>query len=346
MAVDPGTPPQGADRTSKAKPCLVAGLVCASLAVALAGTAYTGPGQIPGVTPPAPVVQFGLPAVRVLLDVTALSTLGLSLVPALVGDARRALVEPVLVRARRASAIAALLWMLCALLSLVLQTAELNPGGPLTTQAVVHYVAEIPAGRGQLMSAGGAFLCALLGFGALRTGEAVPAAVRAIVAALAMLPIPITGHSSSGRIHALSTMAAELHVIGAAVWAGGLAAVAVFVAPRRALLVTTVPRLSLLVTISLCVVSFSGLCNGILDVLDTPGVGLAGLVTTHFGQLVLVKVALLLALAVLGGHLRWRLMPRIVRHQRTALVAWAAVDVTVMGCAYGLGAVLARSPVV
>ena len=39
-------------------------------------------------------------------------------------------------------------------------------------------------------------------------------------------------------------------------------------------------------------------------------------------------------------------MPAIVRHQRTALVGWAALELTVMGLAFGFAVVLSRAPVV
>lgn len=44
--------------------------------------------------------------------------------------------------------------------------------------------------------------------------------------------------------------------------------------------------------------------------------------------------------------MRFRLLPRIARHQRTALIGWAAAEVGVMGIAYGLGVVLSRAPVI
>jgi putative copper resistance protein D len=62
--------------------------------------------------------------------------------------------------------------------------------------------------------------------------------------------------------------------------------------------------------------------------------------------LVVLKLLCTAAIAVLGAHVRWRLLPQIVRHNRTALAAWATLELTVMGLAFGFAVVLTRAPVV
>jgi putative copper resistance protein D len=60
---------------------------------------------------------------------------------------------------------------------------------------------------------------------------------------------------------------------------------------------------------------------------------------------VLLKLGCVVAIATLGANLRWRLMPRIIRHERTALAAWASLELMVMGLAFGFAVVLTRAPV-
>ncbi|MER7014003.1 CopD family protein [Saccharopolyspora sp. NPDC000359] len=340
--------PSGAGKrgTTGAKTAVVLALVDAALLTALITTAYTAVGTIPGLPDPPSLVRFGLPAARVVLDLAALATVGLSMLPKLLGFDRPKQTEPIMALARRITVITALVWMLAALVSLVLQAAELSPDRAVTFQLIVDYVANVPAGPGLLASAGAGLACAALGLLAIRFGESVPAELRTIVALLGLLPIPLTGHATDWRYHDFSMISMELHVIGAAMWTGGLAAVAVFVAPRRGLLAEALPRFSKLATTAFVVVGASGLFNGLMTLLITPNVGLLGLVTTGYGQIIVAKAVCLVVLGAVAAQMRFRLLPLIARHQHTALLGWAAAEVAVMGVAYGLGVVLSRAPVV
>ena len=52
------------------------------------------------------------------------------------------------------------------------------------------------------------------------------------------------------------------------------------------------------------------------------------------------------AAGLLGGRVRFTLLPRIRQRQRTAVVAWTTMELGVLGLAFGLAVVLIRSPVV
>lgn len=319
-------------------------VVALFLAVAVLGAvgawAAIAVGFPPGLPARGPLIGFGLPVTRVLLDVVAVLTVGFSLLPKLLdSSANTAAIRSA---ASRISVPAALLWLLSALLLLVLQVAELNPGRTVTTAMAFDYVATVPAGLGVLVSAGGALCCALLGLLALRYGDSIPAGFRFVVAMLGLLPLPLTGHATD---HDLSAISIELHVLAAASWTGGLMAVVVCVAPHMDLLAGTLSRFSRLATLSVLVVGVSGAVNAITELLTTPGAGIGGLFGTTYGRVVIVKMICVAVLAALGGHVRFRLIRRIAGHQRSAVLGWLGAEVTVMGLAYGLGAVLARAPV-
>lgn len=333
-------------RPRNAKALVVVALLGSALLTALAATAYTDVGTIPGLPALPPLVRFGLPVMRALLDLAALATVGLSMLPKLLGFDQPARTEPVLAKARPIAVITALVWMLSALFSLVLQAMEASPGAPATTSLVITYVNDVPAGPGLLASAGGGLLCAVIGLLAVRFGESVPTELRTIVALLGLLPMPLTGHATDWQYHDFSMISMELHVVGAAMWVGGLAAVALFVAPQRGLLAEALPRFSKLAGLALLVVGASGLFNGLMELVITPNAGLTGLVTTQYGQILLGKALCLVLLAVVGAQMRFRLLPRIARHERTALLTWVTFEVAVMGVAYGLGVVLSRAPVI
>jgi putative copper resistance protein D len=325
---------------------LVTGLVVMSITGVLIGLAITATAPVPGLVEPDAAVRFGLPIVRVLLDIAAVVTVGLCLLPLLIGFDRPALAEPVLAGSRRMAAVTALVWMVAALVALVLQAAELRPGTNVTLGAVLDYVATVGAGKALVFVAAVALLAAALAAAAVRFGESVPAELRAAVALFALLPLPVTGHAASWRWHDFSMISMELHVMSSAAWTGGLGAVAVVLAANRALLATALPRFSKLATICLLVVVATGLFNGTVQILLTPGQSpVAALFGTAYGQLVLLKIVCLGLLAALGGTIRWRLLPAIMRHQPTALLRWAALELGVMGLAFGFAVMLTRAPV-
>jgi copper resistance protein D len=325
---------------------LVTVLVTASIVGVLIGLAFAAAEPVPGVVEPDAVVRYGLPIVRVLLDMAAVITVGLCLLPILIGFDRPAAAEKVLAGSRRAAAASALVWAVSALVALVLQTAELRPGRGVSPGAVVDYVGTVGAGKALVLVA----VMALVAFGlalvSVRIGESMPAELRAAVALFALLPLPVTGHATNWRWHDITMVSMELHVLGAAAWTGGLGAVVTLLAANRTLLATALPRFSKLATICLIVVVVSGLFNALVELALSPGRDLFGAIFgTDYGWLVLLKLTCFGLLAALGGNIRWRLLPAIQRHQRTALIGWAALELAVMGLAFGFAVVLTRASV-
>jgi putative copper resistance protein D len=325
---------------------LVTVLVAASIVGVLIGLAIAATGPVPGLVQPEAVVRYGLPIVRVLLDMAAVVTVGLCLLPILIGFDRPKMAEPVLAGSRRAAAASALVWAVSALVTLVLQTAELHPGANVSVAAVADYVVQVGAGKALVLVAVMALVSLALAAASIRVGESMPAELRAAVALFALLPLPVTGHATNWRWHDITMVLMELHVLAAATWTGGLGAVVALLAANRTLLVLALPRFSKVATVCLIVVAVTGLFNGVVELALSPGRDLAGaLFGTEYGVLVMLKVACFGLLAVLGGQIRWRLLPAIVRHQRTALVGWATLELAVMGLAFGFAVILTRASV-
>lgn len=325
---------------------LVTVLVAASIVGVLIGLAFAAARPVPGVADPDAVVRYGLPIVRVLLDMSAVITLGLCLLPILIGFDRPKIAEGVLAGSRRVAAASALVWAVTALVALVLQTAELRPGANVSPAAVADYVITVGAGKALVLVAVMALVSVGLSVVSLRIGEAMPAELRAAVALFALLPLPVTGHATNWRWHDITMVSMELHVMAAAAWTGGLGAVVIVLAANRTLLVTALPRFSRLATVCLLVVVATGLFNGVVELALSPGRNLFGaLFGTDYGVLVLLKLSCFGLLAALGGNIRFRLLPAIVRHQRTALVGWAGLELAVMGLAFGFAVVLTRASI-
>ncbi|MBM7771079.1 putative copper resistance protein D [Actinokineospora baliensis] len=327
-------------------PGLAAVLVVSSIVGVLVGLVVTAAAPVPGLPEPAVVVRVGLPVVRVLLDMAAVVTVGLSLLPLLIGFDRPKLAEPVLAGARRVAMLSALVWVVTALVALVLQTAELRPGANVSAASVVDYIGTVGAGKALVFVAAFALISFGLSLWSVRVGESVPAELRAAVALFALLPLPVTGHATNWRWHDFTMISMELHVMSAAAWTGGLGALVVLLAANRTLLAQALPRFSKLATVCLVVVTATGLFNGAVELLVNPNIPLVeALVGTRYGVLVLLKTACLVGLAALGARIRWKLMPAIAAHRGTALVAWAGVELAIMGLAFGFAVVLTRAPV-
>ncbi|MEV6905463.1 CopD family protein [Amycolatopsis sp. NPDC051071] len=336
------------ETTSRARVAVLFCVVTAGLVGALIGIALTATAPVPGVAQVSEAVSVSIPIVRVLLDISAVATIGLALLSVLVGYDRPKLSEPIMRIARPANVAAALVWATTAVVALILQTAEYRPGSStLSISDVGSYIADVGAGKALLIVAVLALLHAGLGILALKHGEKVPAEVRVGLGLFALLPLPVTGHASNWNYHDYTMISMELHVMSAVAWTGGLGAMTVLLIGNRTLLAHALPRFSKLATLCLILGAATGLFNGLIEISLNPSLGFwEGVFTTPYGQLVLLKLLCTSVIAGLGAYTRWKLMPRIIRHNRTALAAWATLELTVMGLAFGFAVVLTRAPVV
>ena len=270
---------------------LAGGFVSAAVLAVLVASAFTAQEAVPGIAIPGPLVEYGLPVLRVLLDLAAVAVVGLSLLPKLLGFDDPERTEPVMRRARPMAVAFAWAWAVLALVVIVFQTAELNPGLIPTPGMIVEYVDSVGAGQGMLFSAACALSYAGIGLLAVRFGEKVPAELRIVIALFGLLPIPVTGHAVSSVWHDPIMISMELHVMGAAAWTGGLVVITVLVARDRELLAGSCrdsPRWRR----CLLVVGLSGVVNGLATMLLTPGVELPGaLLTSEYGPLLVAKAA-------------------------------------------------------
>lgn len=320
---------------------MAGGFVSGAVLAVLAATAFTAQEVVPGIVIPGPLVEYGLPVLRVLLDLATVAVVGLSLLPKMLGFDDPERTEPVMRRARPMAVTFAWAWALLALVIIVFQTAELNPGLIPTPSMIAEYVDGVGAGQGMLFTAACALSYAGIGLLAVRYGEKVPAELRIVIAFFGLLPIPVTGHAVDSVWHDPIMISMELHVMGAAAWTGGLLTIILLVAADRELLARVLPKFSRLATLALVLVSVSGLVNGLATMALTPGVELPGaLLSGEYGPLVVAKVVCVALLIPFAAHIRFRLLPHIAERRATAVVAWAAAEITVMGLAYGVAVAL------
>ncbi|GAA1995059.1 CopD family protein [Nakamurella flavida] len=318
----------------------------AALVAVLVSSGVTRMPPIAGLAEPSPVVRWGIPTARILVDLAAVTTAGLALLARFIGFDRPERSEPVLRRTYRVAEWSAWTWTVAAVVSVVLLTAELQPGSVPSPGDVWTYVASIAAGKGLLLSAGCGLLSVWLVRLTRRHGERVPAELRAGVALFGLLPLPLTGHATNWDYHDLSMVSMELHVVAASAWAGGLGAVVVFLSGRADLLAVALPRFSRLATWCVVVVGLSGVFNGLLELAVSPVTNLPeSLWQTRYGVLILAKTALMIVVAAIAVVVRQRLLPRILDRRRTAVAVWCGWELVVLGMAFGVAVALTRSSV-
>ena len=321
-------------------------LATAAVVAAVIGTGATELPAVSSLGDPGPLVTFGIPAARTLLDVFAVTAAGVALLARLMGFDRPEKTEPVLRGARKVGLWASVGWTVAALVSIVLLTAELNPGRFPTPAAIWEYVSNIAAGKGLLLSAACGVVSALLAWLSLRHGESVPAELRAGIALFGLLPLPLTGHASNWYWHDLAMVSMELHVVAATAWTGGLAAVVIFLAGRPDLLAVALPRFSKLATWCVFIVAVTGLFNGLVELSLSPITSLPwNLFTTYYGALLVGKLVCMAIIAATASVVRFRLLPRIAAGRRTAVAIWCGCELLVLALAFGIAVALTRAPV-
>ncbi|MFY1692894.1 cytochrome c oxidase assembly protein [Plantactinospora sp. WMMB782] len=318
---------------------LPAGVALAGLGVLLLALAV-GNGlnatTVTGLPDPGPVTSYGLPVVRLLLDVLATLTVGLAVTAAflLPGDGP-SVSAPGYLLLRRVAALAAG-WTATALVLIVLTVSDLlgAPPSHLGVATVVSFATSISQGQALLLQAGLAGLVAALSWvGVSRTTAATTAAL----ALVGVLPPAFTGHAAGAGNHQIAVTSLALHILAATIWVGGLAALLMI--RRHRLLADAAARYSRLALACCVAVAVSGLTNAWvrLGAFDQ-------LWQSRYGWLILGKLAALLLLGALGAAHRRRTLPALHAGRRGAFTRLAAGELLLFAATFGLAVALSRSP--
>lgn len=319
---------------------LTGGLLAAAVAVGIVvltgGLSYA----VAGLTDPGDVTRYGIMIVRVGADLSAAVSVGsLLLATFLVPPQKSGTLDVDGYAAVRAAGTAAWLWFLFAIASVFFTAAD-GAGKPVTAVfdpvVLLNYVEAIEQPKGWLITAAIALLLALGCRLVLSWGWT---AVLFFLSVGGLLPIAATGHSASGGSHDMATNSLLFHLIGAALWVGGLIALLAHARRRGDHLPLATARFSKLALVCWFVLGASGVVNALVRVAP------AQLFTTDYGLVVLAKVVAIAVLGVFGHQHRQRSVREIGDGAGGgAFVRLAAVEVLVMFVTFGLATALARTP--
>lgn len=307
---------------------VITGLAAAALSGAIAPTVIADPGAL---------VRWGLVVVRVIADLAAGLTVG-TLVLAAVAlpvDKDGLAYRPALMLA----AGTATLWAGTHVALLVFSLAETvgtPPGGPEFGPQLVSFARDISFGQALASTILAAAVIGLLAAGATQIRSA---GLLAVAAMAALVPTALNGHSNSSANHETAVTSLGVHLLGASIWVGGLAALLLLgpglAGPGFRL---TVQRYSTLAGWAFAAVALSGVIN------VWPRLGGWNGLNTDYGLLAIGKTASLVLLGGAGYWHRAHTLPELQAGRRYAFAQLAAVELAVMGIAFGLAAALSRTP--
>ena len=322
---------------------LLGGSVLIAVAAA-AALLWVGDGRpvsgVDGLPDPGLGTQWGLPVARTLADLAGILTVGLLLAGAVLVPAREGQLRGARLRWTRAARWSALVWAVAVVVEGLLTFSDVlaQPVGDiLDTTLLWSFVRDIDLGRSLAVQVVLALAVALAAY-AVRTTTG--AALALLLAIAALVPPTLSGHSGASADHSVAVSSLIVHVVALSLWCGGIAALVLLGSTDRRPLPVAVPRFSSLALWCAVAVSLSGVVSAWVRI-SSP----TDLVTTSYGRIVLVKVALL---AVLSGIALWhrrRLLPRLTNDTgRVVFLRLAAVEVLVMAATVGVAVALSRTP--
>ncbi|MBX7456407.1 bifunctional copper resistance protein CopD/cytochrome c oxidase assembly protein [Mycolicibacterium sp. 3033] len=318
---------------------VLAGLTAAALSALSLAEALTAT----GLPDPGPVTTYGLPFVKAAGEIAAVIATGSFLFAAfLVPPQTTGVLDVDGYRALRIGTAASGLWTVCAVLMVPLTVSDVS-GQPLMTRlspADIWSVAD-------LIDIAGAWRWTAL-LAAVVTVVSIPVLRWAWTPTLlagslvTLLPLALTGHSSSGGSHDIATNSLLVHLVAGAVWAGGLLALLVHAlrggSGRNDLLAAR--RFSTVALWCFVAMALSGVINALVRVRPED------LIHTRYGWLVIAKLVALVALGALGWQQRRRGITALAADPpaRGALVRLALIEAVVFGLTFGVAVALGRTP--
>ncbi|MFG1685739.1 cytochrome c oxidase assembly protein [Nonomuraea sp. NPDC049269] len=321
---------------------LYGGLAIAVGLLALAVALWIGgggpPPPIKGLPTPGPLTVWGLSVTRLALDLCSIATVG-ALVAGVVLAPRDA---PEANACVRAAGWWALAWAVCALMTYLLTLSNIlsMPANEVLGDfTLLNFGTTLPQTQAMLVVTCTATVVVLASSRMKEAGLPRWTGVALLVTAgFGLLPPVYVGHAASAGDHDIAVSALMTHLLAAAVWVGGLAAVLVHFRNSDRL-ASVVARFSTLALCCFVAVTVSGVAGAWVRMDSVPQ-----LWTTRYGLLVLGKVTALVALGVFGMIHRRRTIAAIAeRTTRGTFTRLAAGELMVMAAATGLAAGLSRS---
>jgi len=314
----------------------LAGLVAAaigalSLAEALLATGLPNPG---------PVTSYGLPFVRAAAEIVAVVAVGAFLLTAFfVPPQSTGVLDVDGYRSLRVGTAAstALAVLSAAMVPLSISDVAGQPigdFGPGELWTLAGDIETVNAWRWMAFIAAGVAIASRV---VLRWSW-TPLLVLGSIATL--MPLALVGHSATGGAHDLGTNSLIIHLVSAALWAGGLVALLIHALRGGGYLDVAARRFSTLALWCYVAIGLSGIINALIRV------QLSDLFTTRYGWLLVGKATALLVLGILGYLQRRSAITALSEEpqNRRPLIRLAGMEAVIFAVTFGIAVGLGRTP--
>ena len=329
-------------RTSAVWPVLVGvGLLAGVTAAALAALSVADALTATGLPNPGPVTNYGLPFVRAAGEIAAVAAVGSFLLAAfLVPPQASGVLDVAGYRALRTGTVASAVWTVCAVLLVPLSVSDVT-GQPLASRLSLSSVWSVAS----LVETAGTWRWTAL-FAAVVTVVSIPVLrwswtpLLFVGALVTLLPIALSGHSSSGGSHDLATNSLLIHLIVGAVWAGGLLALLAHALRGGEHADVACRRFSAVALWCFIAMGLSGIVNALVRMRP------ADLFDGGYGWLIVGKMVALTVLGVIGFLQRRRGVAALQEDPgaRGPLIRLALVEAVIFGLTFGIAVALGRTP--
>ena len=286
------------------------------------------------------LTDWGLPASKLVMDVSSLGVIGM-LVVCLLLPAREPAAEASAVTQRllRTATWLAVAWAIsnAALLLFSWSNVVAQPVTELPiARLFTDTTAAFPAAADFISSTA---LALVIAAGIAVTKTRRGAWILLPLAGYNLVPMALQGHAAHGTLLKYSLIT---HIIAISLWVGGLAALVTHVRNEPALLGVAAPRFSTLALACYTAVAASGIVAAWKLLGSIPA-----LWGSRYGVLIMLKAAALITLGVFGWWHRRHTIARIRTKQgtrsRRAFVQLAAAEVAIMVAAVAIAVALSRS---
>jgi cytochrome c oxidase assembly factor CtaG/putative copper export protein len=302
------------------------------LLAVLVGLAIGGGAAALQFSDPGPVIRYGVPLAKALMNIAMAISIGSLVFAGFAANDKSAVLRKLLNLASASAAV----WAIAASVHFVLSFVSVS-GAAFSleqsfSQGLWVYATEIELGISLALNLLAAFAISIL---ALAISSLTGTALIAALGLGSLIPLALIGHAAGTANHSLAVNSLGLHLVGIVTWVGGL--VAVF-ALKKDLLGEARPmlsRYSSLALASFVIVAVSGIGSSYVRIPDAAGL------FSPYGQLLLLKVVLLVVLGSFGALYRGRILKNI--SEKGSFFKLALLEIFIMGLAVGTGTALART---
>lgn len=324
-------------------PLLLIALIVLSISAVCVGLVVTGDSYapaLPGIPDTGALIGWGTPILRVLTDIAAITTVGFLLSAVVLAPSAK---NGVVSRAGRAdlqrAGITAVVWALLAIAQLLFTVGSvlgLDLSKAISPDVISTYAMDIPTTRALLFMT---IIALVISAGCVITSSTGAGAGWLVLAMVAALLPALGGHAAGLGDHALALTAGAAHVAAALLWVGGVLALGLHAWRGDIPMPRAIARFSGIALAAIILLAASGIANAYTR-LETPD----QIITTGYGQVVLVKTGLIVVLAVIGYLIRSRIAKGSgTTSGRMVFARIAGLELMIMAVAIGLGVALAFS---